>query len=243
MSKGRVLSIRLSNTQLMGVIDLLEIKLLKEPSIALSTNIVDVLDIVINNARKSGDIPYYENEVQAGELLAEKVRGVGKALVQRDKQVRLATSYSFGTDSFKQRVQGASATIQQGDEFAPLPIVTQQVTQETMGTPFDDLEDIFTETIQEIQQQEEEDLWRKLGSVEVTDGTKLETPKLKQDIAAIELNDPRLDKDYLYNCLKLEEEKKVLRIVYFNLPHHLWSSEQAKKLYEMTFTAMASSIK
>lgn len=240
MSKGRVLSIRLSNSQLMGIIDLLEIKLLQEPSLALSTNVVSVIDLVINNARKNGDIPFYDDERLAGELLAEKVKTVGKSIISKPRAQR-AIGRTLGISPFITS-NPSTSDFKPGD-FAPTFETVQNLNpnfstfdsfpsqqSSPMGTPFDELEDIFASTLVELQAQEEGDLMAKLSFVPLESSSiVLETAKLKQTMEEIPENDPKLLIDKFYNEIP-EQLKKTLRIIYFNIPREDWSGDKAREL-------------
>lgn len=72
MSKiGRVLSIRLSNTTLLGCFDVCEIYDLPSGN-GLSTAVVAVVEFYLEQLKRQNRLPLYNSESEAGEILADK---------------------------------------------------------------------------------------------------------------------------------------------------------------------------
>lgn len=246
---SRVLSIRLSNSQLLAIFDILEARGL-DRSTKLTTNIVNLLDIIIGMELEAGTIDFENDSSTALNKLSEKILLVGKTHIAKQKQTLQTLPKTELLKATRKNVE------KKEDEFDPTPPdlsvyvpVTTDIEMEqdniqnlnnnypveetlTEAEEMAELEDLIEQQLAELELENEINLRSKLNSVQPsTSVTVLETPKIEQNLRALNKDDKRLEKDKLYKEGD-EITKESLRVIYYNLPQDLWSSVIAESLLE-----------
>jgi len=140
---GRVLSVRIPNSLLLGCYDVCELYGL-HCSTSLSSSILETLRQSIEEKQSSGLIPVYESDVDAGALLEEKSQ-TGFAWTGRVKEVSTFQKSTFQKSTYQKPVFKSSQLVK---EFN-FPKVKQEVKQEVKDLKDDnfapDLYDLSTE--------------------------------------------------------------------------------------------------
>lgn len=246
---SRVLSIRLSNSQLLAIFDILEARGLPR-STALTTNIVNLLDMLIGMEIENGTIDFENDSSTALNKLSEKILLVGKTHIAKQKQTLQTLPKTELLKAARKKVEKKE---EEFDATPPdlsvyVPVATDtEVEQDniqnlnnnysfeetlTEAEEMAELEDLIEQQLAELELENEINLRSKLNSVQPsTSVTVLETPKIDQNVRTLDKDDKRLEKDKLYKEGD-EITKESLRVIYYNLPQDLWSSVIAESLLE-----------